>query len=560
MNKYTVLLLLCVLSFWGQAQEISLQELVNRKQYAPVIARADSLTAADSANYVTMSAIGQAYEGVLEYQKAYLCYQHCLQMDTTNFEALSALARVAINLGKASVAKECFLKVLDNDSTDFYANYQLARLYAQIGDYENAVMQFNVLRDQDTTVVNPVIYRNIADCYMKMNSIPAATICYYQAYNVNRENAGPASALINCLLRMGGTNIPDALAICNTALYYNPGNHSLLRNKAMGYYMNKQYPSADTLYSGLLAEGDSSFLTLKYGGASRYLAGRAMDAIDLLELAYQKDTTDVESTLLLGAALGKTYDRKRAFQLFDKAELLMQPNEALTNLLLVSRGETLWKDGRSRESEKLFYKAWLANKDRLDLLFRLEQKFPNWGPTYDSAETPEEERARAMFVKVTFLKEYLPTGKSLRGFHIYRPLLQYMYEDAFFQKKDGIDMIAPDGKKSKISAEDLKSIIDQLPEVPEAEKKLQKQIEDSFKQKQLNNMIRFSLLIIFSLIVGCTGKQSTPVCLHYEYTESPATDLKIKLSGALQNKSYRIRMAHFKNGKVTYKILNEQPL
>ncbi len=90
MNKYTVVFLLCVLSFGGQAQEISLQELVNRKQYAPVIACADSLTAADSANYVTMSAIGQAYEGVLEYQKAYQCYQHCLQMDTTNFEALSA--------------------------------------------------------------------------------------------------------------------------------------------------------------------------------------------------------------------------------------------------------------------------------------------------------------------------------------------------------------------------------------------------------------------------------------------------------------------------------------
>ncbi len=72
-------------------------------------------------------------------------------------------------------------------------------------------------------------------------------------------------------------------------------------------------------------------------------------------------------------------------------------------------------------------------------------------------------------------------------------------------------------------------------------------------------MIRFSLLIIFSLIVGCTGKQPTPVCLHYEYTESPATDLKIKLSGALQGKSYQIRMAPFKNGEVTYKILNEKP-
>ena len=123
-----------------------------------------------------------------------------------------------MNLGKASVAKDCFLKVLETDSTDFYANYQLARLYSQVGDYENAVLQFNVLRDQDTTKINPVIYRNIADCYMKMNAIPAATICYYQAYNVNRENAGLASALVNCLYRLGGPNVLDGLAVCDTAL------------------------------------------------------------------------------------------------------------------------------------------------------------------------------------------------------------------------------------------------------------------------------------------------------------------------------------------------------
>ena len=70
-------------------------------------------------------------------------------MDTTNVDALSSVARVAMNLGKASVAQDCFRKVLESDSTDFYANYQLARLYSQIGDYENAVLQFNVLRDQD---------------------------------------------------------------------------------------------------------------------------------------------------------------------------------------------------------------------------------------------------------------------------------------------------------------------------------------------------------------------------------------------------------------------------
>ena len=63
--KFSLLLFLFVLSLWGQAQSLNLQELVNKKQFQEVVARADSLTPADSADYATMSAIGQAYEGLL---------------------------------------------------------------------------------------------------------------------------------------------------------------------------------------------------------------------------------------------------------------------------------------------------------------------------------------------------------------------------------------------------------------------------------------------------------------------------------------------------------------
>ncbi len=48
MHKYTVLLLLSVLSLMGQAQSLSFQELLNKKKFTEVIALADSLTPADS--------------------------------------------------------------------------------------------------------------------------------------------------------------------------------------------------------------------------------------------------------------------------------------------------------------------------------------------------------------------------------------------------------------------------------------------------------------------------------------------------------------------------------
>ena len=56
-NLVTVLLLCCLI-FPGNAQEFNWQDLVNRKQYAAVIAHADSLTLADSSNYEIMICFG----------------------------------------------------------------------------------------------------------------------------------------------------------------------------------------------------------------------------------------------------------------------------------------------------------------------------------------------------------------------------------------------------------------------------------------------------------------------------------------------------------------------
>lgn len=272
-NYRLVYLLFCVLPFIGQAQEEnSLQELVNRKQYAAVIDKVETLTASDSSNFNTMYSIGQAYEGLLRYRKAYDFYHHCFYMDTTNIDVLNTVARTAINVGKGTEAEQLFRKVLETDSLNFYANHQLARLYYQTGDYEKSIKRYATLIEYNEQ--NSALLAGLGDCYTKMEQYFPAVSSYFLAYNYNRENAGLASNLINGMLRIGGDYTEEALAICDTALYYNPGNRQILRNKGMALYMNKRYAEADTLYTALMETGDSTYITLKYGGICRYQAGR----------------------------------------------------------------------------------------------------------------------------------------------------------------------------------------------------------------------------------------------------------------------------------------------
>ena len=456
--------LLCCLIFPGNAQEFNWQDLVNRKQYAAVIAHADSLTLADSSNYEIMNAIGQAYEGMLRYQKAYDYYRLCFSMDTTNLDILNILARTATNLGRAEDAERYFHQVLSADSSNFYANYQLARLYFQLGEYEKAVDAYEKLQAQNED--NTVLYRAIGDCYTRMEQYPSATTAYFQAYNLNRENAGLAVALVNSLYRMGASSpdyISEGIAICDTALFYNPGNRQLLRSKGLGLYIVKQFVQADSVYSSLLADGDSTYLTLKYGGASKYYAGLYMPSVDILDMAYEQDTTSVEVCLLLGSALGKTYDRKRAYDLFDRAEKGLEPNRFLVNQLLAFRAETYQKDGRYKEASRLYYEAWKKNPERLDFLAAISHMYSEIDV---SKFQSEEDRQRGLFILVLYMNESLKKADE-RTMVFSRALLQSFYEDMFFRNVAEETMIDPDGKKSKISIVDLRNLINQLPEESE---------------------------------------------------------------------------------------------
>lgn len=333
------------------AQQAGLQEKLQHKQYAAVLAMADSLAPAGSASYATFFAFGQAAEGLLKYPEAYGYYQRCLEMDSTLSDTWSALARTAASMGRASEAETFFRKVLEADSLDFYANLQLARLYYQSGEYQKALEKYARLQAED--VENPVLWQAIGDCYTKQELISDAAIAYFKAFGYNPRHAGLAHALVNTLLRLGGDFIAEAVTVSDTALVYNPGHRQLLRSKGMALYMSRQYNVADTLFSRLLAEGDSSYLTLKYAGASKYNAGMYMASIEPLELAYEQDTTSAEVCLLLGSALGKTYDRQRAFTLLDQAEKSMQPNPFWLNQLSLFRAETHAKAGNRLEAGPL---------------------------------------------------------------------------------------------------------------------------------------------------------------------------------------------------------------
>lgn len=462
-RKPAFALLVCLLLFGGRihAQDIDLQDLVTRRQYEAAVGYAARLQKADSADYRTMYAVAQAYEGLLRYRDAYNCFRHCLTLGgDAPADLLNAVARMAASIGRTDEAEACFLRALDIDSVNFYANYQLARLHFQQGDYMKALSRYTFLSDRHPD--NFVLLRGLGDCFSRMNFLPDAAVHYMRAFNLNRENTGLASTLVNTLLTLeqAGT----AIAVCDTALAYSPGSTLILQNKGLALFTAGEYERADSIYSFLMEQGDSTYTTLKFGGFAKYYAGRFFEAIVPLEKAYERDTTAIDVCMYLGSALGRTYDRPRAYSLFDRADSLMQPRESLTDLLMQFRGETYGRDRRTEEAATIFYALWKKNR-RADMLLRI------WGNSSGDIFKMENEaqRRRSLFVYALMATEYGNREQSRQILSYIRSQLQKFRDDMFFRGLTEYPMLAPDGGKSVLTVDRLQEIIRMLPEKPDIE-------------------------------------------------------------------------------------------
>jgi hypothetical protein len=158
--------------------------------------------------------------------------------------------------------------------------------------------------------------------------------------------------------------------------------------------------------------------------------------------------------------LGKTYDRERAYTLFNQAEKNMQPDSSKVRILRYSRAETLRADGRNDEAAANYYAIWTETKN-MEVLKGMADLY---AVSPVKAHENENSRRRGLFCLVLYAQERLKSGKNTETLAYVRKLLASFLEDAFFRNETELPMIAPDGKKSMLTTNRLQSLIARIPE------------------------------------------------------------------------------------------------
>ena len=460
------------------AQQSEWRDLIDNKQFGEVISQSAGMQPADSADFTKMYFVGQAYEGLLRYKDAYDCYIHCYKLDSTRIDMLNTLARISGSLGRIREAEAFYKEVIEYDNTNFYANYQLGRLLVQRGKNAEGMKYFDYLLENDS--LNSILLRAKGDCYLNVDSLEEALDCYYKAYYNNVENASLASANINLLLKlyipMFNNYLETAFLICDTAMFYNPDDITLRQNNAMLYFVIQDYHKSDSVYSSLMADGDSSYVTLKYCGVSRYYNRNWFDAIEPLDKAFTLDTTSIDVCLMLGLSFGRTYDVNKSFEYFDKAEKIMTPAEHVVDFLMESRAEMYIKKGDCDKGSDLYYKLLKKEKEKKEIgntkkqLEWLQKMYFCYGGVSRFTDLQEEKKPKLLFILYLYATDVsdmknIPENTEAAGLKTYlQSMLEKFHEEMFFRSMKEYTMISPDNKKNTISIEKIKELLDKLSE------------------------------------------------------------------------------------------------
>ena len=440
------------------------RDYIEKKQFEKIIEQAGKLQQADSANFTTMSLLGQAYEGLLKYKDAYNSFKVCYELDSTRIEMLNSLARNASNIGKIGEAIIYYKQVLESDSANFYANYQLGRLYVTLDRYKEALKYYDNLLENDPE--NTTILRAKGDCYTSMDFSELALENYWAANRTNVENASLAAIVVNLMLSLiDPDDLDDAIEICDTALYYNPGHKGVRQKKAMVYYVQKKYDQANDVYSELLDDGDSSYMTLKYCGFSRYYARKWQSAIEPLEKAYEMDPAAVDVCLLLGITLGRTRDPEKAFEYFDRAELLLAPNPAFIRMLVIFKAEMYCKTGDCNQGAEMYYLYWEEGERQMSWLLNIDLCYRR----KSLEDMTDDERQRYLYIMFLHATELIenPSVQIMRMTTQNRYVLSVLKkydEEMFFRGADNLPMVLPNNIKTTLTKEKLKEIIGKVSE------------------------------------------------------------------------------------------------
>lgn len=454
---------------YGQAPwEGRLEKLMSNKRYNEVLRYLDSLEQGNADNSTLYLYRIRANEGLMRYNNAYRYARGWAARDTANRDIRMTLARLANLAGHKPEALHLYEQLAREDSLDFSVNYALGRLYQQNNRTGHALEVY--MRQLAVDSSHVMLLTLIGDCLVEMELIAQAMNYYEKAFYEDIQNTVLAIKATNVILAYKDylpyycTSLSEML---NKAISIAPSSFPLRQTLGVLKYTDKRYSESEEVFAHLLADADSSRITLKYMGLVKYQQKKYGTALPFLSKAYplyigkNGHPTDIDLAMKYGETLCRTGSCGEALTVFELIETMMAPDKRFLSALEVMKGMSYTYIMKKEQAIASYWKAYQLNPANTGAIANFAYLSDRTGMDINQEELTDRDKKRIWFAQLLFLqkvREKPDAGPDSQHAHS-RKVLGEALDELFFLNESKLVVIDPDGKEYSYPVGEIRSLI-----------------------------------------------------------------------------------------------------
>lgn len=326
MRQFFILLFLYACSAtMAQTPEVNpIQEAMANYDYEAAIRLIDNQP--PTLSLLTQKA--KALKGLNLPTEALTIFAQILAEQPENQQAIIEAAECCRQVGKNNDALAYYQKVTELNPPNKYARMQYARLLCNLGKYKEAYREGIAIAQTDSSAAT---LRLIAESLEGMNQLIECMQCYVTITNKYPSDFLSHAKLASLFIAL--EEYQSAKLITEEYRKKDTTNLDVNRQNALAHCLLKQYPTSINRYEYLTSQGDSTFTTCYYLGASYYAVEKYYEAHEWLQKASTLSNPSANLLYYLGRSCSKTSWKEEGIECLQQAIDLTIPKDSVMERL-----------------------------------------------------------------------------------------------------------------------------------------------------------------------------------------------------------------------------------
>jgi tetratricopeptide (TPR) repeat protein len=266
----------------------------------------------------------KCYKNLARYNEAVVLLEELVKQEGTGLSAINELADCYQLLGNLKKAKFFYSMGLQTAPENRYVQMNYLSVVFKLREWNSAIRLAHSMLQKDSL---PTVYSVLGDCFVQLSNTDSATYYYRKALKSNAEDFNTLGKLAKIYLQ--AENYSALLNSTNQYLQVDSGNLVINQFNGIAHCMKGNYAKAIYRMNKVYEQGDSSFLTNYYLGASYFATEDNTMAYEHLMSAYRKDSTNQNLYFFLGKSAILSGHQKKGIEILSKGLTRLIPKDSV---------------------------------------------------------------------------------------------------------------------------------------------------------------------------------------------------------------------------------------